>query len=110
MNLENTKAQMKKGLLELCTLSIIKKEEAYPSDIIKELKKAQLIVKEGTMYPLLNRLMKEDLLSYNWKESKSGPPRKYYTITEKGNQFHQELLGTWDHLQSAINNSIKNHK
>ncbi len=108
MNLENTKAQMKKGLLELCTLSIIKREEAYPSDIINELKKAELIVKEGTMYPLLNRLTKDDLLTYTWKESKAGPPRKYYTITDKGQEFYQELLGTWQTLEKAINQSINN--
>ena len=109
MKLENTKAQMKKGLLELCVLSIISEKEMYPSDIIKQLKKAKMIVVEGTLYPLLNRLMKEKLLSYNWKESKSGPPRKYYKITEEGSGFLDELLSTWEELKNAVNYSIKNN-
>jgi len=78
MNLENTKAQMRKGILELCVLSIIAEKEAYPSDIITRLKQAELIVVEGTLYPLLTRLKNSNLLNYNWKESSSGPPRKYY--------------------------------
>jgi len=83
MKLENTKAQMRKGLLELCVLSIIAEKEAYPSDIIKKLKESKLIVVEGTLYPLLSRLKKSELLAYSWKESKSGPPRKYYTLTKQ---------------------------
>lgn len=107
MKLENTKAQMKKGLLELCVLSIISGKEMYPSDIIKQLKKSKMIVVEGTLYPLLNRLMKADLLSYSWKESKSGPPRKYYQITDDGHSFLGELQTTWEELKSAVNLSIK---
>ena len=87
MKLENTKAQMRKGLLELCVLSIISKKEMYPSDVIKKLKEFKMIVVEGTLYPLLNRLKNENLLSYHWKESTSGPPRKYYQLTEYGSQF-----------------------
>lgn len=107
MRLENTKAQMRKGLLELCVLSKISEEELYPSDLIKQLKATKMIVVEGTIYPLLNRLKNDELLSYSWKESKSGPPRKYYKITEKGNTFLKELVNTWKELNNAVNLSIK---
>ena len=102
MKIENTKAQMRKGVLELITLSIISKKEAYPSDIIKELKAAELIVVEGTMYPLLNRLKNAGLLTYSWKESTSGPPRKYFQVTAEGSKFLEELKMTWDKLENAI--------
>jgi PadR family transcriptional regulator PadR len=108
MKLENTKAQMRKGILELCILSIIAEEEAYPSDIIKKLKKSELIIVEGTLYPLLTRLKNAGLLHYNWQESSSGPPRKYYHITDEGEQFLGGLLGTWNQLVYAVNQSIKN--
>lgn len=108
MKLENTKAQMRKGLLELCVLSKISEQEIYPSDLIKELKETKMIVVEGTLYPLLNRLKNDDLLSYSWKESKSGPPRKYYKITSKGKSILKELIATWNDLNHAVNLSIKN--
>lgn len=107
MKAEKTKAQMRKGILELCVLSIIKGSEVYPSDIIKELKRHKLIVVEGTIYPLLNRLKDASLLSYQWKESKSGPPRKYYQITEQGEQVLGELITTWNDLNNAVNKTIK---
>jgi len=107
MKIENTKAQMRKGVLELITLSIISKKEAYPSDIIKELKASELIVVEGTMYPLLNRLKNAGLLTYNWKESSSGPPRKYFQITEEGAAFLGELKKTWNKLEKAIKSTSK---
>lgn len=107
MNIDNTKAQMKKGLLELCVLSIIAEAEMYPSDIIKKLKASKMIIVEGTLYPLLNRLLKSDLLKYNWKESTSGPPRKYYQITDLGKTALAELMTTWKDLQAAVNNSTK---
>jgi len=88
MKLENTKAQMRKGVLEYCILSILKNGEAYPSDILIKLKKSNLIVVEGTLYPLLTRLKNSGLLSYRWKESKSGPPRKYYSATSEGIVFY----------------------
>ena len=110
MKIENTIAQMRKGILELCVLSIIAKKEAYPSDIIKELKKSKLIVVEGTLYPLLNRLKNAKLLDYNWKESTSGPPRKYYTITEEGETFKSQLKETWEELHHAIQASSKKAK
>jgi PadR family transcriptional regulator PadR len=102
IKLENTKAQMRKGILELCVLSIVSREEAYPTDIIRRLKEARLIVVEGTLYPLLNRLKDAELLSYTWKESKSGPPRKYYEITPSGVEFLKGLQDTWKELNEAV--------
>lgn len=104
MNIDNTKAQMRKGLLELCVLSIIDKVEMYPSDIITKLKDAKMIVVEGTLYPLLNRLLKGELVSYNWIESNAGPPRKYYTTTTSGKEALKELKTTWQEMATAINN------
>jgi len=102
MNIENVKAQMRKGILELCILSILDNGEAYPSDILKELKESKLIVVEGTLYPLLNRLKNAGLLTYRWEESNSGPPRKYYTLTELGKNFSHEMENTWDDLHKAV--------
>jgi PadR family transcriptional regulator PadR len=110
MKLENTKAQMRKGVLELITLSIISKKEVYPSDIIRELKEAELIVVEGTMYPMLNRLKNAGLLTYNWQESSSGPPRKYFQITEEGTKFLEELRETWNKLDKAIKKTTITNK
>ena len=107
MKVENTKAQMRKGFLEMITLLIISKEEAYPSDIIKKLKENKLIVVEGTMYPLLTRLKNSEFLGYNWKESSSGPPRKYYNLTDKGQVFLNELLDTWSGLKNAVESISK---
>jgi len=103
MNIDNTKAQMRKGLLELCVLSIIDKVEMYPSDIIRRLKDAKMIIVEGTLYPLLNRLLKGELVSYKWKESNSGPPRKYYLITDTGKVALKELRTTWKDMEQAVN-------
>ena len=108
MKSENTKAQMRKGILELCVLSIISQEEAYPSDILGRLKDSRLIVVEGTLYPLLNRLKNYELLTYNWKESTSGPPRKYYQITDSGKTFLKELSVTWEDISNAVNVNLKN--
>lgn len=108
MKLENMKAQMRKGVLELCILSIISEGEAYPSDIIQKLKEQELIVVEGTMYPLLTRLKNAGLLGYNWQESTSGPPRKYYHLTEEGTSFLKDLLATWNKLVNVVNQSTKN--
>jgi|TARA_B110000459_G_C16137506_1_gene285020 PadR family transcriptional regulator PadR len=102
MKIENTKAQMRKGVLEYCILSILKSGEAYPSEIIEKLKAGKLIVVEGTLYPLLTRLKNARLLSYRWEESKSGPPRKYYQLTEIGDEFLKELETTWDDLVKAV--------
>ena len=102
MKLENTKAQMRKGILEFCILSILDKKEAYPSEIIDALKDAKLIVVEGTLYPLHTRLKNAELLSYRWEESKSGPPRKYYALTKMGSTFLEELTGTGTELNTAV--------
>jgi len=103
MNIEKTKAQMRKGVLEYCILSIINEKEVYASDIIQKLKEAKLIVVEGTLYPLLTRLKNDGLLSYRWEESKSGPPRKYYEITESGINFLKDLDQGWNELVEAVN-------
>ena len=103
MKIENTKAQMRKGVLEYCILSILKDGEAYTSDILDTLKDAKMLVVEGTIYPLLTRLKNAGLLSYRWEESSSGPPRKYYELTETGKLFLKELNTTWSELQQAVN-------
>jgi len=104
MDIEKTKTQMRKGILEYCILSIIKRGgDAYASDIIDELKKSEMIVVEGTLYPLLTRLKNDNLLNYRWEESTSGPPRKYYTLTQDGETFLNELADTWNQLQNAVN-------
>lgn len=102
MKVDNTAAQMRKGILEYCILSILAKEEAYPSEIISKLKDAKLIVVEGTLYPLLTRLKNAGLLDYRWVESLSGPPRKYYVLTKEGETFLTELKSTWEELQNAV--------
>ena len=102
MKIENTKAQMRKGVLEYCILSILQNGEAYPSEIIEKLKKGKLIVVEGTLYPLLTRLKNAGLLSYRWEESKAGPPRKYYQLTAIGSEFLKELETTWNDLVKAV--------
>ena len=102
MNIDNTASQMRKGVLEFCILSIIKEGEAYPSDIIEKMKAANLNILEGTLYPLLTRLKNAELLSYRWEESTGGPPRKYFTLTEKGAAFYKELETTWHELANAV--------
>ena len=109
MNIENTKAQMRKGILEYCILSILQHGDAYTSEIISTLKSAEMIVVEGTIYPLLTRLKNSGLLSYRWEESSSGPPRKYYVLSESGQQFLKELDKTWNNLMVAVN-QITNNK
>ncbi len=103
MNIENTKAQMRKGVLEFCILSVLKEKDAYTSEILDTLKNAKLLVVEGTIYPLLTRLKNDGLLNYRWEESTSGPPRKYYGLTEEGQNFLNELNGTWLELSNAVN-------
>ena len=100
---DSTIAQMRKGVLEMCVLAAISSQEAYASDILERLKLSHLIVVEGTLYPILTRLKNEGFLSYRWEESKSGPPRKYYTITAEGTAFLSELRSGWDELVNAVN-------
>ncbi len=102
MKIENVKAQMRKGILEYCTLQVLSKGDAYASDIIKELKNAELIVVEGTLYPLLTRQKNAGLLSYRWEESTQGPPRKYYRLTDKGQRVLEELDNSWSSLTESV--------
>jgi PadR family transcriptional regulator PadR len=106
VNSENAKAQMRKGVLELCILSILSQRDAYPTDIIEKLKETKLVVVEGTLYPLLTRLKNTGLLTYRWEESTSGPPRKYYKLTEIGEQYLKELQTSWEELVNAVNKTI----
>lgn len=103
MNIDNTQSQMRKGILEFCILSVIKRGEAYPSDIIEEMRAAGLQILEGTLYPLLTRLKNAEMLTYRWEESNSGPPRKYFSLTDKGKGFYKELEQTWNELSNAVN-------
>ncbi len=104
MNIENTASQMRKGLLELCILGIIHREkEAYPSDILNQLKDANLIVLEGTLYPLLTRLKNAEVLTYRWEESAAGPPRKYYSLTKAGLKLYHQLRENWEELSQSVN-------
>ena len=103
MDLENNKAQMRKGILEYCILSLLSRNSCYASDIIKELKEAEVIVVEGTLYPLLTRLKNAGLLSYRWEESQQGPPRKYYELTEAGRTYLAALDKSWQELVESVN-------
>lgn len=98
---------MRRGLLEFCALAVISKEEMYASDILETLKDADLIVVEGTLYPLLSRLKGEGLLKYAWVESSSGPPRKYYSLTPRGQEFLEKLKVTWKALNKSIDSLVK---
>ncbi len=109
VNAENSKAQMRKGLLEFCILLLISKKALYASDILQKLKDADLIVVEGTLYPLLSRLRTDELVSYEWQESKSGPPRKYYSLTKKGKAALKDLVTTWKSLSDSIHSLLSSH-
>ncbi|MBE0654314.1 MAG: PadR family transcriptional regulator [Bacteroidales bacterium] len=109
MNVENSKAQMRKGILEYCILLILSRKDAYASDIINQLKESRLIVVEGTLYPLLTRQKNAGLLAYRWEESTQGPPRKYYAITELGITWLKELDKSWKELVDSLE-SIKKIK
>lgn len=107
----NTKqAQMKKGVLEFAILLIIAQKEVYASDILKELKRANLIVVEGTLYPLMSRLKNAGWIGYSWVESEAGPPRKYYTLTRTGQTILEQLRQTWHSLSDSIEQLENNHK
>ena len=102
MNIENTKAQMRKGILEFCILNSLSKRDQYSNEIIETLKSSKMLVVEGTLYPLLTRLKNGGLLQYRWEESTGGPPRKYYSITKEGTQFLKELRDSWNELNEAV--------
>ena len=103
MNIENTKAQMRTGMLEYCIMLILKQRSCYANDIIRELKEADMIVVEGTLYPLLNRLLKERILKYEWQESTQGPPRKYYSLTLDGEEVLRQLNSSWLEISNTVN-------
>lgn len=107
MDLENAKAQMRKGVLEMCVLAVISKGETYPPEIMKKLEWTNLIVKEGTLYPLLVRLKNDGLVDYIWREGEKGPPRKYFTVSDQGRQFLTELTESWDQLVHSVNQTLK---
>jgi len=102
MDIQNTQSQMRKGVLEFCILSIIRQGEVYPSDLVDSMKSANLNILEGTLYPLLTRLKNAGLLNYRWVESNSGPPRKYFVMTDLGLEFYGELERTWKELADAV--------
>ncbi|MCH5326421.1 MAG: PadR family transcriptional regulator [Duncaniella sp.] len=102
-NINNLKSQMRKGMLEFCVLLLLKRGDAYASEMIARLKEAHLIVMEGTLYPLLTRLKNDGLLSYRWEESTQGPPRKYYSLTSEGNEFISQLTESWDEISRTVN-------
>jgi PadR family transcriptional regulator PadR len=106
MDFENVKAQMRKGVLEFCILSILEKGDAYATDLLNRLKESELIVVEGTLYPLLTRHKNAGLLSYRWEESTQGPPRKYYALTDKGKEVLKELDASWKELIEAVNSIV----
>ena len=109
MKIENTQVQMRKGILEYCILHIISRGEVYASDMLEELTSAKIMVVEGTLYPLLTRLRKAGLVDYQWVESTSGPPRKYYKLTEDGQDFLIQLKTTWEELMDSTNQITNNH-
>lgn len=100
---------MRKGILEFCILQIISRGEVYASDMLEELTSAKIMVVEGTLYPLLTRLRKAGLVDYKWVESNSGPPRKYYTITDAGSEFLASLTKTWQELVNSTSQIISNN-
>ena len=99
---DNVKAQMRKGILEYCILAILSREASYAPKIISELKAAEMIVVEGTLYPILTRQKNAGLLTYRWEESPQGPPRKYYSLTEKGHEYLRTFDEAWDELVGQI--------
>lgn len=103
MKAGNSNAQMRKGVLEYCILLILSRNSCYASDIIRELREAEMIVVEGTLYPLLTRQKNAGLLTYHWEESLQGPPRKYYQLTEKGRLYLSELDNSWNRLLESVN-------
>ena len=103
MNIENAKSQMRKGMLEYCVLLLLKHRPSYASDIIQQLKNAELLVVEGTLYPLLTRLKNDGLLVYQWQEYTQGPPRKYYALSEEGSRFLEGIDGAWTELANTVN-------
>jgi PadR family transcriptional regulator, regulatory protein PadR len=110
MDLENAQVQMRKGILEFCILQIISRGEVYASEMLEELNSAKILVVEGTLYPLLTRLKNSGLLDYKWVESTSGPPRKYYVLTDTGRQFLEGMNLTWHELSQSVKTIVSHTK
>lgn len=110
MKASNTQTQMRKGILEFCVLHIMARGEVYATDLIEELKNSQLIIVEGTLYPLLSRIKNSGLATYKWVESDAGPPRKYYSLTPEGSAFLTALQKTWENLDTSVNQIISTPK
>lgn len=106
-DLNKITTQMRKGILEYIILWIINKWETYGAEIIKELKKGELIVVEGTLYPLLSRLKKDGLIDYYWVESDSGHPRKYYKLTEEWKNAYIVMANAWENIENTVNILLK---
>lgn len=102
MNIDNLKSQMRKGMLEFCTLLILRHGDAYVAEILAKLKEARLIVVEGTLYPLLTRLKNDGALTYRWQESQAGPPRKYYSLTPEGHETINKLYEAWSEIANTV--------
>lgn len=110
MNVDNAKSQMRKGMLEYCIMLLLDETPCYSSDIIQRLKDANLLVMEGTLYPLLSRLKKDGILNYEWQESTQGPPRKYYVLSNDGREMLKALEAAWDELENTIHTLKGNRK
>ena len=108
--IENNNSQMRKGVLELCILAVLHGNEAYPSDVLEQLRKANMNMPEGTLYPILTRLKNAGYLNYRWVESNEGPPRKYFLLTNEGQVFLQKLEQDWKELMQSVNTLIENKK
>lgn len=102
MNVDNTKSQMRKGMLEYCIMLLLHRQASYANDIITQLKEAKMIVVEGTLYPLLTRLKNDKILKYEWVESTQGPPRKYYSLTLDGEEALRQLDNSWEELAYTV--------
>lgn len=103
MDIENSKSQMRKGMLEYCIMLLLSQHRCYANDIISQLKEARMIVVEGTLYPLLTRLKKDGILKYEWQESTQGPPRKYYALTADGEEALRQMDQSWIELAQTVN-------
>lgn len=110
INFGHSESQMRKGVLVYAVLLLLKDGKVYSSEIIRALRSAELIVVEGTLYPLLNRLAKENVLAYEWQESEQGPPRKYYWLTDDGQALLTDLKATYQKLHTSIQTLEKGTK
>ena len=110
VNVDNAKSQMRKGMLEYCIMLLLRDKPCYSSDIIRKLQEADLLVVEGTLYPLLSRLKKDGILTYEWKESTQGPPRKYYVLSDDGKLTLAALDAAWSELENTVQQLKKNNE